>query len=547
MTPETALQERVLVLMPSAKDSQRTVGGLSAAGFQCVACADVPALCAEIQLGAAAALLTEEAMLNDHEQRLAAILRDEPSWSNFPLIVLAQSGRTARHLPAAQMLNVTLVERPVRFVTLRSVVDSALRHRRHQYQVRDTLVELRRSAESLALLAAVVENSDDAIITKNLDGIITSWNKGAERMFGYAPDEAVGQHIGLLIPPDRLEEEPRILARLRRGESIDHFETVRRCKDGTLLNVWLTISPVRDTSGRIIGASKIARDVTELHKTREELARSNRELEQRVAERTASLEQALVQMEEFTYSVSHDLRAPARVIRGLADAAMEDYGTSIPDELRDFLAKISTSGQRMEQLIRDILDYSRVARAQVQLAPVELNSLVQAVITDSPELQPPKATVQVRTPLHPVLAHQPSLIQAITNLLANAVKFVAPGVHPNVEVWTELVKASANGSHQPAMSNGHSSSSDPLDSQQSTTNHCVRLWVRDNGIGINPKYHHRLFQLFERVHTSATYEGTGIGLAIVRKAAEKMGGKVGVLSEVSRGSSFWLELPAPSV
>lgn len=375
-------------------------------------------------------------------------------------------------------------------------------------------LERKRAGEGLALLAAIVENSEDAIITKNQDGFITSWNKGAERMFGYTVEETIGRHVSLLIPADRLEEEPGILARLRRGERIEHFETVRRRKDGTLLDISLTVSPIRGAGGQIIGASKIARDVTELRKAREALTQSHQQLEQRVAERTASLEQAIVQMEEFTYSVSHDLRAPVRIIRGVSQAAIDDYGASMTPDLRKLLDKISGSAQRMEQLIRDILDYSRMARAEVKACPVDLDRLVTAIVAERPDMQPPRATIQLHSPLQRVLAHEPSLSQAITNLLANAVKFVPPGGQPKVELWTEP----RNGS--------------------------VRLWVKDRGIGINPKYHHRLFQLFERAHNCAQYEGTGIGLAIVRKAAEKMGGKVGVVSDGASGSSFWIELPA---
>jgi signal transduction histidine kinase len=288
-----------------------------------------------------------------------------------------------------------------------------------------------------------------------------------------------------------------------------------------------------------------------------------------VAERTASLEQTLAQMEEFTYSISHDLRAPARIIRGMSEAALEDFGATMQPELRNFVERTLHSAQRMERLVSDILDYSRVARNEVRLAPVSLEKLVPAIIADRPDMQPPKADIRIRAPLAQVLAYEPALSQAITNLLANAVKFVPAGVHPNIEVWTELVKAKGNDSHeratlhQPPASNGHASINSPssragvteedspgpdrlgpLNSRQPTINQFVRLWVKDNGIGVSPKYHQRLFNLFERAHDSAQYAGTGVGLAIVRKAAEKMGGKVGVVSDGQSGSSFWIELPA---
>lgn len=387
---------------------------------------------------------------------------------------------------------------------------------------RDTLnrvwdiTEPKNSAQNMALLAAIVESSEDAIITKNLDGFITSWNKSAERIFGYTAEEAIGKHISLLIPPDRLEEEPAILDRLRRGERTDHFETLRRRKDGTILNINLTVSPVRDATGRIVGASKIARNTTELRQACEALARSHQELERRVAERTAALEQALAEMEDFNYSVSHDLRAPVRAIRGVAQAAVDDFGNIMPAELRGFLDRIITSAQRMDHLIRDILDYSKVSRAELKLSPVDVDRLARTIVGQCPDLQPYQAHIKLLSPLLPVLAHETALSQALTNLLTNAVKFVPRGATPQVTVSTER----RNGS--------------------------VRIYVKDQGIGIDPKYHHRLFKLFERAHNSPEYKGTGVGLAIVRKAVEKMGGMVGVLSDGRTGSSFWIELPTVS-
>jgi len=370
-------------------------------------------------------------------------------------------------------------------------------------------------------LAAIVESSDDAIITKDLDGVITSWNKGAEKIFGYSASEVIGKAVAILIPPERENEEPNILSRLRRGECIDHYETVRRHKDGSFLDISLTVSPVRDADGIVIGASKVARDITqrkrvqaELLMARDQLARSNQELEHRVAERTASLQQAVTQMEEFSYSVSHDLRSPIRAMKGFALAALEDHGAQLNQEVRDYLDRIIRSGSRMERLIHDVLTYSRLARNEINLVPVAIDKLVPDIVQQYPAMQPPRAQIFVRHPLQPVIGHEPSLTQAISNLLANAVKFVRPGVTPAVNVWTE-----AQSAH-------------------------VRLWIQDNGIGIKPEYQSRLFGMFERIHQDPGYDGTGIGLAIVRKSVERMGGCVGVNSDGEHGSSFWVELPA---
>jgi PAS domain S-box-containing protein len=379
----------------------------------------------------------------------------------------------------------------------------------------------RKSGEIAAQrLAAIVESSDDAIVSKDLNGIISSWNKGAERIFGYTAGEVIGKPVLILIPPDRHNEEPEILRRIRRGERIDHYETIRRRKDGTLIDISLTVSPVKDSNGKIIGASKIARDITgrkhaerELRDARNRLARANDELEKRVQERTASLRAAIAQMEEFSYTVSHDLRAPIRAMHGYAQVLREDYGAELDDQARDYLRRIIRSGARMDRLIQDVLTYSRLTRRDLQVAPVSLEKLVREILQQFPKVQSGAAQVIVENKLPVVLAHEASLLQAVSNLLDNALKFVAPETKPVVRVRSE-----------------------PRDGQ-------VRLWFQDNGIGIHPHQQNRLFGMFERIHPEKSYEGTGIGLALVRKAAERMGGTVGVESDGVNGSKFWIQLP----
>jgi len=356
-------------------------------------------------------------------------------------------------------------------------------------------------------LAAIVESSDDVIISKDLNGIIASWNKGAERIFGYTADEVIGKPVTILMPPDRLNEEPGILDRVRRGERIDHYETVRRRKDGALIHISLAVSPIRDSKGNVIGASKVARDITER-------VRAKEELEKTVAERTASLREAIAQMEEFSYSVSHDLRAPVRAMQGYAHAVLEDYGDRLDETVRDYLGRIMQSGSRMDRLIQDVLTYSRVSRTEMKLQPVDLDQLVRSILQQYPEFESSRAKITIARKLPSVLGHEPSLTQVISNLLSNAVKFVSPGTKPEV-----LIRSEVHGAQ-------------------------IRLWVEDNGIGIKPQYQSRLFGMFERIHPEERYEGTGIGLAIVRKATERMDGKVGVESDGIHGSRFWIQLAA---
>jgi PAS domain S-box-containing protein len=388
----------------------------------------------------------------------------------------------------------------------------------HARQAADFL-ERTKGEQALQRLASIVESSEDAIVSKDINGVITSWNKSAERIFGYRSDEVVGKPVTILVPTDRLNEEPRILERIRKGERFDHFETIRRRKDGTLLHISLTISPMRDEEGHIIGASKIARDITEkkraeqsLREAQAELARSHEELEKRVEDRTASLREAIAQMEEFSYSVSHDLRAPVRAMQGYANATIEDYGDRLDARGRDYLDRIVRGGARMDRLIQDILIYSRLARSNLKLQPVCLDRLVREIVQQYPDMQPPIAEVVIRETLIGVVAHEPSLTQAISNLLNNAVKFVNRGELPKVQIWSERRDGR------------------------------VRLWVEDNGIGIKPEHQQRLFGMFERVHDGKKYEGTGIGLAIARKAVERMGGRIGVESDGITGSRFWIEL-----
>lgn len=528
--------------------------------------------------------------------------------------------------------------------------------------------ERSREDESRRHLAAIVENSDDAIISKDLNGIIRSWNNAAERIFGYTAKEIVGRSITVLIPPDRQHEEPRILARLRRGERIDHYQTVRCRKDGAHVNVSITVSPIRDDAGNIVGASKIARDITEQKRVElrqqvlfdfacvanrpvglpeifeaaltticstqncdrasillydaegvmrfrawrglseeyrraveghspwnrndsapkavcvDDVSKANVDdhlrsvvaqegiqalaflpityegrlvgkfmiyydaphhfrpeelrptqtiinqvafaierqktgeiLERTVNERTASLREAIAQMEEFSYSVSHDLRAPVRAMQCYAEVLLEDYGDKLDENARKYLGRIINGGVRMDRLIQDILTYSRMSRREMELRPIAVDKVTREIVRQYLDMHPSQADVQVEGKLPSVIGHEPSFVQAISNLLHNALKFVPPGATPRIRIHSEQL-------------NGD-----------------VRLWIEDNGIGIKPEYQHRLFSVFERIHPEKNYEGTGIGLAIVRKAVERMGGKVGVESDGVNGSRFWIQLPAASI
>jgi PAS domain S-box-containing protein len=358
-----------------------------------------------------------------------------------------------------------------------------------------------------------VESSDDAILSKTLQGIITTWNQGAQRMYGYTAEEAIGKSVTILIPFERLDEEPAIIERLKRGERIEHYETVRKRKDGTLLNVSLTVSPIKDATGKIIGASKIARDITERKRWEAEIKKAKDELELRVQERTASLNETTQQLETFCYTIAHDLRSPLRAQQSFASVLLEDYGNVLGETGSEYAERIIHSAKRLDQLVHDLLTYSRMSRSEIKFAKVDPAKVVKEVLeTLAERIQSSGATISVGE-LMPVLAHEPTLNIVISNLVENALKFTAPGVAPQIQIRTILNKE------------------------------CVQLWVEDNGIGINPEHMPKIFGVFQRLHPNNVYPGTGIGLALVQKGVERMDGSVGVESEPGKGSRFWIQLP----
>lgn len=370
-------------------------------------------------------------------------------------------------------------------------------------------VTAQREAQLAALrLAAIIEGSDDAIVAKNLNGIVTSWNPGAERIFGYSAAEMVGESIKKLIPEERLEEEDLILARLQRGERVDHFHTVRKRKDGVYIDVALTISPIRDSDGLIIGASKIARDVTELKLAQQRLETYAAELEEKVEERTRKLRETVAELEAFSYSLSHDMRAPLRAVQSFCELVIEDYGDRIPEGVAHLRRSIAAAA-RLDRLITDILNLSRISQTEIEVGPVDLERLVDLLLK---ERDPAAGAIDVRRPLIPVIGHPALLTQCLTNLLDNAIKFVATGVVPTIQLSTE------------------------------TFGDRVRICVTDNGIGISAEGQVQLFGVFKRLESARGYQGTGVGLAIVRRAAERMHGIVGVQSALGLGSTFWVEL-----
>ncbi len=369
-----------------------------------------------------------------------------------------------------------------------------------------------KAEETRSRLAAIVESSEDAIISKGLDGIVRTWNIGAEKLFGYKPEEMIGKPITLLLPPERLGEEDFILGKIRRGLRVERIETVRVAKDGARIPVSLSVSPLRDEHGHIIGASKIVHDATEIVAARENLARGREELELRVQERTTKLQEMVNELQHISYSITHDMRAPLRAMSAFAEMLMDQTSESRPTplEAEDYCRRIVRAARRLDQLIVDALSYTKVVLQEVPQSPVDLDKIVRDLIDVYPHLHPSRADIQVEGTLPMVTGNESYLTQCFSNLLGNAVKFVTPGIRPVIRVRAE------------------------------NRGDVTRIWVEDNGIGIPAAAQKRLFGMYEKLDDR--YEGTGIGLAIVRKVVERMGGTVGAISEQGHGSRFWVEL-----
>jgi PAS domain S-box-containing protein len=359
-------------------------------------------------------------------------------------------------------------------------------------------------------LAAIVESSEDAIVGKDLNSIVTSWNAAAERMFGYSSAEMIGKSIRLIIPNDRQREEDDVLRKIRRGQRIEHHETIRRRKDGTLLPVSLTISPIRDEQGLVIGASKIARDITERMRADEE--------RQRLLEVARSASRL---KDEFLATLSHELRTPLSAIVGYI--RLMQSGLLTAERQSQAIDTVGRNATSLTQIVEDVLDVSRIVSGKLRLnvQPVDLSEVVrEAVETMQPAADAKGIRVDVIIdPVGTQVSGDPDrLRQVLWNLCSNAVKFTARG--GRVQVRLERV-------------NSH-----------------VEVTVADTGIGIPADFLPRLFDRFTQADSgvSRLHGGLGLGLAISRHFVELQGGRISAQSPgPGHGSTFRVELPVRSV
>ena len=378
----------------------------------------------------------------------------------------------------------------------------------------DALERSRESAESLSRLAAIVESSDDAIIGKTLDGVVTSWNASAERIFGFTAEEMIGQPISRLIPADHADDFPAILGTLRRGQRVSHYETERLHKDGRRIPVSLTVSPIRDATGRITGASKIARDVSARR-----LLEAQREQLLGIAQRArAEAEAASRSKDEFLAMLSHELRNPLAALRNAVYSARLDEG-----KRERALEIASRQTEQLGRLVDDLLDVSRITQGRIRLNKrlVSLTEIVErALETARPLIQERGHSVSLTPPPEPVRVEgDPTrLEQIVGNLLHNAARYTNPGGH--------------------------------LELALERRGDLGLLRVRDDGIGIAPDVMPRIFDLFvqgEREPERGS-GGLGIGLAVVRDLAALHGGRIEAHSAgLGKGAEFVLSLPCVDV
>ncbi len=533
-----------------------------------------------------------------------------------------------------------------------------------QCNVRDITVRKQTEA-ALIRLASIVESSDDAIIGKDLNSTITSWNRGAEKIFGYTAGEMVGASIMRLIPADRQEEENQILEQVKRGESIEHFDTLRQTKDGRLVDISVTASPIKNAAGKVTGVSKVARDITErmraeralrqseaefrtlaetmpqivwatradggniyfnqhwmdytgmtleeslgdgwnkpfhpedrqrawnawqaavagasdyslecrlrradgvyrwwwimgapfraadgsvlkwfgtctdVHERRqaeEKIQRLNGELEQRVTERTAQLKSANEELEAFSYSVSHDLRAPLRHVVGFVQLLRKEAGPSLSEKSLRHLETISASANRMGALIDDLLTFSRVGRTAMQKTEFSLNELVKETLGDFQlEIKGRNIAWEIH-PLPSVLADRALLRLALVNLIANAIKFTSHRTAAKIEIGC-LESDAARAAPADTQTTGAPDASSATCPQSFDT-----IFIRDNGAGFDPQYTEKLFGVFQRLHSQSEFEGTGIGLANVHSIIHRHGGRVWAEGAVDDGATFYFTIPKP--
>ena len=378
-----------------------------------------------------------------------------------------------------------------------------------------------RALQTSRLLAAVVESTNDAIITNDVNGTITSWNVGAEKLLGYSASEVIGQSITMLFTKtEGVAKVTQILEELKQGKNIDQLETVQHHKDGTPLHVSITISPLKDRTDQVIGSSAIMRNISVRIMTEQVLNAEIRERQRAIRTlqlTTKQLADSNQELQDFAYVASHDLQEPLRKVQVFGDRLSQTCQNELSEKGQDYLARMLNAAIRAQTLINDLLSFSRVTTQAKPFTQTDLNQVMAGVLSDlEVRIAQTGATIAV-DPLPTIDADPTQMRQVFQNLLGNALKFHTPGVAPQIQVNVQCYS---------------------LKGQE-----VCELKVIDNGIGFDVKYCDRIFQPFQRLHGRKTYEGSGIGLAICRKVTHRHGGTLRAESQPGQGATFIATLP----
>lgn len=432
-------------------------------------------------------------------------LRLDPKTASIPIVQISATFTTPNS--RAQGLDSgadTYLAGPVESDELIATVNAMIRMRKAESAARQFAARWQSTFDAIS----------DAVILLNSDGIIERCNRALCALIKKRPEDIVGRALSDVAGPSSLDQ-----AVYFRMLGSRHRETIERQVDQS----WFSISadPVVDQDGHFEGGVLIISDITDRKRAeqarqreQELLQREAERLEAKVLDRTRALEESIKSLEGFCYTIAHDLRAPLRAVNGLTSELLDRYSSNFDSDGQQLTSRITSAARKMDRLIEELLAFGRLSNQDLPRRNVDLNSVFKAAISQhAEEIQKTKAQVTVTTALPSVWANPTIVEQIASNLIGNALKFVKSGTAPVVQISAE------------------------------DRGNFARISVRDNGIGIEPAYHQKIFGLFERLHSEKTYHGTGIGLAIVQKGVDRMGGRVGVESEPGRGSCFWFELP----
>ena len=357
----------------------------------------------------------------------------------------------------------------------------------------------------------------DGVIVTDEQGRVVFMNQEAERLTDWKSIEAMLKPLSVVFKI--VNEQTRVtvedpVAKVFREKKMVGLanHTVLISSLGQEWPIEDSAAPIQDAKGKLLGVVLVFHNATDLRRAQNTLKAHSEDLEKKVAERTLSLQQTLTDLEAFSYTISHDLRSPLRAMQGFAQAVIEDYGDKLDEPGKNYLERIKNAAERLDRLIQELLAYTRISRQEAPQVALDLGKLIRDIIEHYPNLHPPAARIEVQGNFPKVLGREAALTQVISNLLGNAAKFVPAGTLPQIKIWSE------------------------------ETGTRVRFFVQDNGIGIASRDFERIFQMFVQVNDSTAYSGTGVGLAIVKKAVETMQGSVGLESEEGKGSKFWVDL-----